>query len=269
LNLTDLIHKRINKYNKNWLAVIVGETGSGKSYSAMKLAELLDPTFNISRVVFTPKGFIKLLNKGKLRKGNIIIFDECGVGLSSRNWYNTINKVIGYILQTFRHRNLGVIFTSPDISFVDVQARKLFHTYFETLKIDYEKGLVATKVFRIQTNPRFNKSYFKRYRLESKGGKYALKTLYISMPSKELIRSYEAKKRRYTKKLGQKVEEEVDKLDEKPKPQLTDQHYVKLVKKKLKGKKITIPLIQSLTGLSYKKAQVIRATINRETPLSK
>jgi len=37
--LTAYIHRRLYQYNKNWLAIICGETGSGKSYSALKIAE--------------------------------------------------------------------------------------------------------------------------------------------------------------------------------------------------------------------------------------
>ena len=44
------IHNRVLVQNKNFMMVVVGATGSGKSYSCMALGEALDPTFNIERV---------------------------------------------------------------------------------------------------------------------------------------------------------------------------------------------------------------------------
>ena len=53
---------RINRYNKNWLCIVCGATGSGKSYTALKIAETVDPNFNIKKVVFTAKDFMNLIN---------------------------------------------------------------------------------------------------------------------------------------------------------------------------------------------------------------
>ena len=69
--LTGYIKQRI-KRNKNFLACITGPTGSGKTYSALRLAERLDSEFDASRIVFTPQEFIDLLNSGTLKKGSVI-----------------------------------------------------------------------------------------------------------------------------------------------------------------------------------------------------
>ncbi|MHB1470090.1 MAG: hypothetical protein ACYCSA_00950 [Thermoplasmataceae archaeon] len=39
------IHKRIEE-NRNFIAIFTGDTGSGKSYSAIRLAEMVDTTFS-------------------------------------------------------------------------------------------------------------------------------------------------------------------------------------------------------------------------------
>ena len=94
----------------------------------------------------------KDVKNGKLNKGSMIIFDEAGVSISSRNWFQDVQKDIMFILQSFRHYNIGVIFTTPDRSFVDSQARKLFHDYLEVLKIDFEDNHVIIKPFQLQKN---------------------------------------------------------------------------------------------------------------------
>jgi len=65
--LTRYVKRRLYEYNKNWLAIICGETGSGKSYSALKIAETVDPTFSPERIVFSSEQFVRLLGK-KLKK---------------------------------------------------------------------------------------------------------------------------------------------------------------------------------------------------------
>jgi len=102
-----------------------------------------------------------LLNSGELHTGNMIIFDEAGVGIPSREWYSISNKVISYILQTFRRENLGVMFTTPSLDFIDSQARKLFHSYLETKHINREEKYVTLKYMNIQNNPKEGKIYYK------------------------------------------------------------------------------------------------------------
>ncbi|MDS0257732.1 hypothetical protein ApAK_08680 [Thermoplasmatales archaeon AK] len=62
---------RIRK-NRNVIALFVGDTGSGKSLSAIRLAERVDPSFGVDRVVFTVKDFLALVNSG-LSPGSVIV----------------------------------------------------------------------------------------------------------------------------------------------------------------------------------------------------
>jgi len=146
--IVNAIKDRLNFRNKNWLCVVCGETGSGKSYSAISFGSMIGRTF----IVFTPLEFLELLNSGKIKKGDVIIFDEAGVGLSARRWQSEQNIVMGSVLQTFRHMNIAVIFTVPNLSFVDVQARKLFHMIMETESIDYERQSLRNKRLHLKNH---------------------------------------------------------------------------------------------------------------------
>jgi len=75
------IQTRLLKLNKNFLACCVGPPGSGKSFAMMRIAEILDPEFNIDRVVFSSEQFRQLLNSGTLKPGSFIVWDEAGVGV--------------------------------------------------------------------------------------------------------------------------------------------------------------------------------------------
>lgn len=59
------------KQNKNFMCLITGQTGSGKSWSGLKICELLNDDFNIQRVVFKGKDLMMLINSGDFdnRKG--------------------------------------------------------------------------------------------------------------------------------------------------------------------------------------------------------
>jgi ssDNA-binding Zn-finger/Zn-ribbon topoisomerase 1 len=115
------------KEERNCTIFVEGKGGKGKSYVALKIAHELDPEFKASnlheRLAFTPEDFMNILINSPLKHGSVVIFDDVGVGLGARDWYNFVNKSIGYIMQTFRYRNLVTIFTHQKHREVDIQVR--------------------------------------------------------------------------------------------------------------------------------------------------
>lgn len=204
-SLPEIVRDRLLNKNKNWLCVIVGQTGSGKSYSALRLAEAIDPNFNIKQIGFKAKEFMNIINSGETSRGSIVVFDEAGVGMSSREWYTISNKMLGFILQTFRRDNIGVIFTVPSFSFIDSQARQLIHNFIQTMGINYQAKTCITKLHRVETNPRFGKVYMKYYRYFDGEIIKKVHPFYIGMPSKKLIEDYEEIKGKFADKLKKEV----------------------------------------------------------------
>lgn len=220
------IRNRMIHQNKNWLAVVCGETGSGKSYSALTIADYISPRgITVKRnVVFNPKQLLELINKPeRLKKGDIIVFDEAGVGMSSRDWYSVQNKLLGMVLQTFRNMNVGLIMTVPNLSFVDVQARKLLHAYFETYTIDYKREIAFLKVYDIQHNSRLDKTYYKHPVFSNQHGRKS-KTKLLGVPKlrADLLKEYEEVKTAFTLELNRKALEEII-----PKPKVSKAEVVR------------------------------------------
>lgn len=212
------IRGRLCFQNKNWLAIICGQTGSGKSYSAISLAQKIVGDKGAWYVVLDAIEFMTLINSGKLRRGDIVIFDEAGVGMSSREWYSVQNKMLGAVLQTFRILNVGVIFTTPDLSFIDVQARKLFHNYLETAYLDQKEELAYLKIYDIQVNSRFDKIYYKHPRFKTDRGVVSLSHLVVPKPEIGLD-DYEDKKKVFTQKLNENALKELrgdNKIEKRP-----------------------------------------------------
>ena len=219
------IKGRIRK-NKNFLGFISGQTGSGKSFSSLRIAEELNPDFSPERVVFNGLELMSLINSGKLKKGSVIIFEEVGVNMDAKNWQSTTNKMLNYLMQTFRHRNFILIMNSPYMDFVDAGTRKLFHAEMRTAGIDFNKKQVRLKPHLIQYNSRIKKFYYKRLKVITAQGKIPVDWWLVDKPSRELIKVYEDKKDSFTDKLNQDIQAELqavqDKKDKGKKKELTD-----------------------------------------------
>ena len=210
--VVDMVQDRVLKRNKNWLAAFCGATGSGKSYASISIAAAVDPSFTVkNRLVFTAKQFMALLNSGTLEKGCAVIFDEAGVGIPARDWYSVQNKLISYIMQTFRTDNLAVLFTMPSFDFIDVNARKLFHHYFETMAIDYGRRKARLKLQEISYNPLVGKLY-RKYLRTPRG---LLKFVYVKKPKVTECREYDLLRDRYSHQLKRETEKELNPQEKK------------------------------------------------------
>jgi len=195
------------KKNKNFICSIIGPTGSGKSWTALSFAEFLDAEFDIDRVVFRARDLMELINSGKLKSGSVIVWDEAGIDLSNRNWQSVMNKVINYLLQTFRHKNFILIFTVPYLDFIDSASRKMFHAEFETAGINVSKKTCMIKPKLLQYNSGMQKTYKKylKVRKQSKGI-IKVRKWAVPKPSNYIIKEYEEKKLLFTKDLNEDIE---------------------------------------------------------------
>ena len=187
------IRDRLLKYDQNWLAVIVGRTGSGKSWSALSLAHLIDPTFTAKRVAYSFDDFMRLITSDEIvesSKGKAVVWDEAGVGIDNRKWASKVNILTNTILQTFRHENLAVIFTVPDPSFVDSKTRMLFHHIIETKSILRKEKKVKTRWYEIHRNISRDKSLAYHPRVMVGGRVFKIRDILIPKAPASLIREY-------------------------------------------------------------------------------
>lgn len=193
------------RQNKNFLIFISGSTGSGKSYSSLKIAEDMDEEFNIERVVFSGLELMNLINSGSLKKGSCIVFEEAGIGMSSKSWQSVTNKMLNFLIQTFRHRNFILIFNSPYMDFVDASTRRLFHAELRTISINFKLKKCKLKPELLQYNSRLQKMYHKYLRVITPEGTVPIQRWNVGKPSPELLKAYEKKKREFTDKLNREI----------------------------------------------------------------
>lgn len=233
MNMSSVIVRRLKKRlskarDKNALVIILGDTGDGKSYSALGLCKAVDPTFNAGRVAhMTANNFMRILNDSELKRGMAIVWDDVGKGLKKRDWYEMINKIVIDVLQTFRVMGLLVVFTVPDKRLVDSLLLALFHFWGETVTIEYKEELNVLKFFQVQINRRSGKAYFKYPRTKERGRVKVIKRLKIKKPPADLIRQYKKDKNAAVSKLITKSWKEIAKIEETEKKKLVTDEEVK------------------------------------------
>lgn len=246
------INVRLHNRNQNWLAIICGEPGSGKSYAALSIAEKIGG--NIT-VVFSPKQFMEAVNSGDLKKGDTLIFDEAGVGLAARDWNSKLNKLLGSVLQTFRNKNIACIFTTPSLSFVDKIARTLFHVYLEAVNRDDREKICYLKINEFQHNSLLGKTYNPRPKfVNDEGVKFIVTHIGIPKASDALCLKYESMKEPFTKELNLQVQAEMNIVTE-PKVNEADRED-KVVKQVLKNRTKYLKLYAGKEIVDYDKLMI-------------
>lgn len=130
---------------KDWdfLFLVDGVEGSGKSVLSFQCAKYCDPTFCIERVTFTPKEFREAILKAN--KYEAVVFDEAFRGLSSRATMTQINRLIVSMLAEIRQKNLFVFIVMPTFFDLDKnvalwRSRALLHVYTGE---NFERGYFA------------------------------------------------------------------------------------------------------------------------------
>ena len=202
--LVPWIQRRISQ-NRNANLVFVGDTGSGKSYSSISLAEKIDPNFSSDRIVFTTLDFLKLVNSS-LPAGSVVIFDDAGLGIPAREWQATSAKIFGKLFQGFRYKNLVTMITVPNITFIERQSRMLMHLYLEATDT---QGIM--KPFRPFFPYRGDDRLGFRYPTMERGGReIRVKTSVFSLPSQKTIQAYELKKMEYMERTNREFQEEME-----------------------------------------------------------
>lgn len=191
---------RCLKFDLNATVAIVGEPGSGKSSLAVRIGELLNEKygfkFDADHIFFDLVEFLESTHE----KNSVLIVDEAGVQLFSRNFMTDINKIISYITQTYRFKNSVVILTQPHLRFLDKVARTMISHIWRTEAI-VTKGGEAIRVataYRAKTNfVSDNITIDVDTFTNDRGGVVMMKNITWDLPSEGIWREYLRKKEKY------------------------------------------------------------------------
>lgn len=207
------------KNNKSLNLACTGSTGSGKSYAMLAWAEEImsaqGKKFDVKNVVFTPKDFMQRINSSDLGRGDVLIFDEIGVAINSRDFMSVVNKALNFCFMTNRHRNWIILMTTPHLANIDASVRRLLHGHAVTLGVNQREKRSKLKFFSIQVNQDDAKIYKKYLRVKIGGVFRQVTRVNFGLPSPELLEAYEAKKLAFTKALNKHLADIIDQVEAK------------------------------------------------------
>lgn len=200
--------KRRIKRNQNVISITQGSTGSGKSYADIGIALEIDSEFDVEKqVVFSLSTLMKLINSEwfKKKKWKQVIFEESQISMSNRSWQSAMNKMLNYLLSTFRHQNVILYFNAPYKDFLDSQSMKLVHLCIDTKGIDRKNNYVKISPKILQYNSQLKKTYEHSIFKIQDGEVMQIGIIRIKKPPKEICILYEGMKKEFTDKLNAEI----------------------------------------------------------------
>lgn len=199
--LNSIFQNRLIKNNKNCIVVTTGPTGSGKSYSNMRIAELwyqkrFKESFPIENICF---GILALFRRirdkeNPIRKGELLILEEAGTSVGALDFATKTAKIFSGVLQSFRSLNLCLMMNLPYFTMLTKQARELVHIQLETIKIDPTEKKSYLKPYQLQINTSTGKLYRHFPKVVIDGCRESIQFISYGLPSKALSKQYEENK---------------------------------------------------------------------------
>lgn len=212
------ILKQLKSENSNWLELFQGESGSGKTWCAISDCYERDPEFDVEKqLVFDFKSFMQVINSEWFMSKKIkqIIFDEPQTSISNRAWQSLINRMFNYVVTTFRHQNIVLLFCCPYRDFLDSASMKMIHCITEMVRIDKKKKKVRTKPRLQQYNSKLKKTYEHCIQVIHNGMAQKMFFDSIPKPPQDMIDTYERMKTDFTFKLNKDIENKLQNIENK------------------------------------------------------
>lgn len=129
----DKIKDAVRNKDRDYVMVVDGEEGCGKSVLAMQIAKYLDSKFNLDGIVFTADQFMKKIKEA--RRFSCIVLDEAFNASNARASLSQVNRAMLGVATEMRQQNLFIIMCIP--SFFDLdkyfalwRCKSLIHVYF-------------------------------------------------------------------------------------------------------------------------------------------
>jgi len=185
------VKRDLNANDVDMTICCVGQRGSGKSETALEFCRKVDPSFEKNpRIVFNIEEYMNTIDS--MKKGQALIFDEAGVNMGAREWMHLQNKVFNYTKQLDRFNNLLVIYTVPDLGFIDLQLRKMLDAVIVCKKsgINRQERINATKFFYVNTSPLGGNIYYEPFIFHGSDGDIKIDPLYVPQAPPALVETY-------------------------------------------------------------------------------
>lgn len=174
----DKVKDLLDKKDKDYVTLIDGYEGAGKSTAAMQWGRYVDPTLCLDRVCMTANEFKEQIIKAK--QGECVIYDEAVTGLSAGESITRIGKLLKSMMMQMRQKNLFVIVILPTVFELSkysvlARARSLFHIYENKGKMGYWVGYNRNAMKNLYLKGKKTYAYKVRSKFSGRfNGKYVL-----------------------------------------------------------------------------------------------
>jgi hypothetical protein len=213
-----IVH-RVQRRNNSTNVRLVGDTGSGKSWSGLyvaeKCAKILGRKFDHEDIYFSIADVIKKVSEDEPKPGTIFFIDEQQVGANAKEHASKRNRAYAAFMSTVRSNRYIIITTLPFADMEDKQLRRLFHLEIETMGADLKNAVVTAKPRYLEHSRVNGKTYKKRLVVVFTDVKTGIiksrkvSTWDIGKPSQPLINEYEKMKSEFKRKLYKKLNKEL------------------------------------------------------------
>ncbi|HPJ87120.1 MAG TPA: hypothetical protein PLU55_03335 [Candidatus Pacearchaeota archaeon] len=211
---------RVKERNNSVNVRFVGDTGSGKSWSALAFCEIcagmLNKKFTSERIYFSIKDVIDEVAQNEPPPGTIFFIDEQQVAASSKRHQSKRAEAYAIFLSTIRSNRYIIVTTLPFTDMELKQVRRFFHVEIETHGADLNtKTVRSTPRYQEYSRQKKDKIYSKRLIIEyvddKTGIKRHRKLSYwdIPKPSQGLVDVYERMKAQFKRNLYKKMSKEL------------------------------------------------------------
>jgi len=206
LGIKEFVYKR-KKKGLYTLVFVAGLPGSGKSYSCIRLGEIITKMLTGENKFKHHNVFDNFVNLVQFVKGanpnevNVGVIEEASVLFPSRRAMARENVDVNRVLDTARKKQVVLLANAPLWPSIDSHMRSLGNFYLETLAINKRDNKVIAKPLILQTNPRSGKTYYHR---PTVNGREVHRT-WIGKPDEAIIEKYEDRKNKFLDKIYEKA----------------------------------------------------------------
>lgn len=196
------------KQKKPRVIFISGDSGEGKSYSAIRLQELLceiqnvDPLTNFESMnVFTPLEYPKkldaLLHDRKLKKVNILCMHEAREIIRAKNWHNFLTQAIADVNAMSRSvKRICFIIISQFIRDITSDVRYTLNYYCKMSRTNKETRMYIQRVWKDDRDlekPKLRKRKIFGFVVYPDGRRRRIRPSYliIKKPNPELVKKFD------------------------------------------------------------------------------
>lgn len=250
--------------------------GVGKSYSAIRIAEILDKDFRqgtkgMNKIVFTPQDFVKAMEivEKKGRIGQVVVVDEAGILVNAKQWMSMVNKAIRDAIITWRELRSLAIFITPTLAAIDKDIRTFTNILGECNKVitEHEELSVELWLYRLYWSE--FKQQFYRYTptaFNNRGEIVKINPIIMSIPeNKELLDAYEEKMHEFKKKIRASIKGLEDKGVMTPDEIINDileNKELITYSNRLKRYYVSVDDVRYKYGITYSMARIIAHRVN-------